>query len=187
MRHLAFIFAALLLAGCAGSRIARGGPLEGEVRRLEAVPFFPDGTKQCGPSTLASVLTFWGHPTPPEVLRREIFLPKLEGTLPMDMLPAVEARGLTGRVYDGDLDDLKAQINAGRPLIVNLDMGVWKLRSGHFAVVTGYDDQRQGVYLHSGEDENLLMPYDRFLAKWDRTDRWTLLVLPAAEKEAIVP
>ncbi|MGH7220236.1 MAG: hypothetical protein ACREI1_07895, partial [Nitrospiraceae bacterium] len=57
------------------------------------VPFFPDGTEQCGPATLASVLTYWGIPSEPAVLKVEIYRPQLRGTLPMDLLLAAQARG----------------------------------------------------------------------------------------------
>lgn len=145
---------------------------------IAGVPFFPDDTDQCGPSALASVISFWGPPTTPDELRAELYIPDLGGTLPMDLAPAAEARGLAARVYDGALDDLKTQIDRGRPLVVYLDLGRWTIRKGHFAVALGYDDARGGVIAHSGTDEARFIPYDEFIKQWERTDRWTLLVEP---------
>jgi hypothetical protein len=71
------------------------------------VPFSPDGTDQCGPATLASVLMYWGIPSEPAVLKAEIYRPQLGGTLPIDFLMAAEARGLQAEVTSGTLEKLK--------------------------------------------------------------------------------
>jgi hypothetical protein len=51
----------------------------GRIVRI-AVLFFPDGTDQCGPATLASVLMYWGIPSEPAVFKAEIYRPQLGGT-----------------------------------------------------------------------------------------------------------
>jgi predicted double-glycine peptidase len=147
-------------------------------RRLLNVPFFADGTDQCGPSTLASVLTFWGHPTDPRTLRGEIYLAHLRGSLPMDLLLAAESRGFQARLYAGSLDDLKAQLSRGYPLVAFINRGFSFLPLGHYVVVNGYDEARRGVYLHSGKAENRFVRFEAFLKDWDKTERSTLLILP---------
>jgi len=143
-----------------------------------AVPFFPDDSDQCGPATLASVLSFWGVPTDPQVLKEEIYLPRLRGTLPVDLLLAAQARGLQAEIYRGSLDNLKAELKAEHPLVAFLNLGYALFPQGHYVVVTGYDDQRQGVYIHSGLERDVFLPYERFLRSWEKMGRWTLLVLP---------
>lgn len=179
---LAVAFVAAL-SGCAGPGVRRGAPDAGEAARIPGVPFFADDTDQCGPSTLASVLTFWRRPATPDALRDEIYLPNIGGTLPMDMLPAVEARGLAATVTEGTLDEVKAHIRAGRPVLAYLDLGVFSFTAGHYVVVTGFDDR--GVYAHSGKKRDGFISYRRFRGKWDRTDRWMLVVSgPAAEEKS---
>jgi hypothetical protein len=73
------------------------------------VPFFPDGTDQCGPPTLASVLMYWGIPSEPSVLRTDIYRLQLGGTLPIDFV-AAEARRLQAEVSSGTLENLKAEL-----------------------------------------------------------------------------
>ncbi len=180
------------LSGCAGlldavpadSRPA--GDLEfaqGPAGRSQAphhipVPFFPDDKDQCGPATLASVLTFWGVPTDPQDLRKEVYRPRLGGTLPMDLLLAAQTRGLDAAIYAGGLDDLKAELAAGHPLVAFLNLGSSLFPQGHYVVVTGYDDRRRGVYIHSGPLRDDFVSYERFLRSWEKTGRLTLLVLP---------
>lgn len=142
------------------------------------VPFFPDDKDQCGPATLASVLTFWGVPTDPQDLRKEVYTPRLGGALPMDLLLAAQTRGLDAAIYSGGLDDLKSELAAGHPLVAFLNLGSALFPQGHYVVVTGYDDRRQGVYVHSGPLRDDFVPYERFLRSWEKTGRLTLLVLP---------
>ena len=142
------------------------------------VPFFPDDTDQCGPATLASVLTYWGIPSNPQALKEEIYLPRLRGALPIDLLLAAQARGLRAEFYSGSLDNMRAELKAGHPLVAFLNLGYAVFPQGHYVVITGFDDQRQGVYVHSGLEQDVLLPYERFLRSWEKTGRWTLLILP---------
>lgn len=142
------------------------------------VPFFPDDTDQCGPATLASVLTYWGIPSNPQALKEEIYLPRLRGTLPIDLLLAAQARGLMAGFYSGSLDDVRDELAAGHPLVAFLNLGYPIFPQGHYVVITGFDDQRQGLYVHSGVEQDVFLPYERFLRSWEKTGRWTLLILP---------
>jgi Peptidase_C39 like family len=186
----------VLLVGCAGSlrepaafnAIGSAAPVHGSrisadsSPRHVAVPFFPDDTDQCGPATLASVLTYWGIQTDPRTLKKEIYLPKLKGILPLDLLLAAQARGFKAEIYRGSLDDLKSELKEGRPLVALLDLGVAIFPQGHYVVVTGYDDQRQGVYVHSSLEKDVFIPYEQFLQSWDKTGRWTLLMTPSESR-----
>lgn len=148
------------------------------------VPFFADDTDQCGPSVLASVLSFWGRPATPAELKKEAYLAELKGTLPMDLLLAAKGRGMQARLYDGGLEDVRAQIDQGRPVIAFINRGPRFLPLGHYVVVNGYDDERGGFIVHSGLKENLFVPRRAFMKDWDKTRRTTLLILPpAGDKE----
>ncbi|MDD5303097.1 MAG: C39 family peptidase [Elusimicrobia bacterium] len=143
---------------------------------LLGVPFFPDKTDQCGPSALASVLAFWGKPAEPKDLKTEIYVEKIGGSLPMDLLIAARAHGLAAEMSSGSLDGIKANLDAGRPVIAFVNMGWRFLPIGHFLVVTGYDEARRGVYAHTGVRKDAFVPYRQFLKQWDRTGRWALVV-----------
>ena len=170
----------MVFAGCAGIQRPplRDGPSQANDRRLLGVPFFPDRSDQCGPSVLASVLTFWNHPVDPPTLKKEIYLAQLKGSLPMDLLLAAQNRGFKAHLYNGSIENLKSELKAGHPLIAFINRGFDFLPIGHFVVITGYDDTRQGLTLHSGLKKDRFITYQGFLGDWDKTKRSTLLILP---------
>src|SRR4029077_19724477 len=80
----------LVLTGCGSPAI---GPNEALLDKpkpgthlISNVPFFPQEDYYCGPSALASLLTYYGHPTTQTDIAQEIFLPRQFGTLSMDLL-----------------------------------------------------------------------------------------------------
>ena len=148
-------------------------PPGGEV--LLEVPFFPDKTNQCGPSALAGVLSFWGKPADPAKLREEMYLDKLKGTLPMDLLLTAKAHGLKTQMVRGDLDILRSELKQGRPVLILLNQGFNSLPVDHYVIVTGFHDDRKGLYMHSADEENVFVPYKKILRQWEKTDYWTLL------------
>lgn len=167
-----------LLNGCAGAaRLSAPSPFEAK-RVLLDVPFFPNRGNQCGPSALASVLSFWGDPTAPSRLKEEIYLPHLKGSLPVDLLLAARAHGMSAEMSSGSLPQVKKELDDGHPVVAFVNLGYRFIPVGHYVVITGYDDSEQGVYVHTGAKRNAFMPYRRFLRQWDKTERWTLLVRP---------
>src|SRR5690242_10844890 len=75
------------------------------------VPFFPDTTDQCGPATLAELLSFWGKPIDPAQLRQEMYVAKLHGTLPMDLLTTAQSHGLKSEMARGTLAGVQAELS----------------------------------------------------------------------------
>jgi len=188
LRPLSIVILCTTFAGatisCAGpDRAGSPLPYQSESRRL-AVPFFPDNSDKCGPVAVASLLAYWGHPARPRELQEEVYLPTIRGSLPMDLLTAVKARGLDAISYRGSLNDIIAEIDDGHPLIALLDSGHWVFSQGHFVVITGYDALRRGVYVHSGTSAHSFIPYADLLATWNKTDRWTLRVIPHNQEGA---
>lgn len=146
---------------------------------IEGVPFFPGKDFQCGPSSLASVLTFSGIEIKPEDIRDDIFLEKLHGTLKMDMIIYAQRfvnKGIMVREISGDIEMLKKEIVAGYPVVVFTDLGFWNVRKGHYMVVVGYDDKREGVIVYSGTEKDKFISYNRFMRIWERGGYWGLLV-----------
>jgi ABC-type bacteriocin/lantibiotic exporter with double-glycine peptidase domain len=148
------------------------------------VPFFPDNADQCGPATLASLLSYWGIPSDPRTLKEEIYLRRLRGTLPIDLLLSAQARGLQAEGAGGTLDRVKTELAADRPVVALLNLGWTVYPRGHYVVVTGYDEQRQGVYLHSGMARDVFVPYEAFLNKWEKSGRWMLQMRPAKHHDS---
>jgi tetratricopeptide (TPR) repeat protein len=56
----------------------------------------------------------------------------------------------------------------------------------HYGVVTGYDFARDEVYLNSGQQDQMVMPFSVFERTWRRGDYWGLVVLPPDQLPASV-
>ena len=147
---------------------------------LLQVPFFPDHADQCGPSVVASVLTFWGTPVTPTEIKQEIYTAHLKGSLSIDMMLAAQRRGFKAHLYSGSPEDLKSELGKGHPVIAFLNRGFTFLPVGHYVVINGFDDARQGLIIHSGMYKNKFISYKRFSSFWDKTQHSTLLILPSA-------
>ena len=180
-----------VFTGCAGQTTAARGDErglqtqspQGEAivhgsRHLEWVPFFPGETDQCGPATLAGVLSFWGTHVEPNTLESEVYLKKVKGSLPIDLLLTAKRHGFQAETHSGDLAYIKTEIEAGHPLIAFVNLGSTIFPKGHYVVITGYDDGKRGIYVNSGPTADRFLSYDEFTQGWEKTGRWTLKILP---------
>ncbi len=143
---------------------------------LLKVPFYSDRTDQCGPATLAELLTYWGKPVQPAQLRQEMYIAKLHGTLPMDLAHTAETHGLKVTMVRGDLAMLRAELEAGRPVLAMLNRGYSIMPVDHYIIVTGLDDNRKGFYAHSGGKADQFISSKKLLTQWEKTDFWALQV-----------
>ena len=193
LRRRAFVCATLLtvLGGCATWRDADTAqtqallatPPAGLPRqvRLDATPFHPQTELQCGPATLAMLLGAAGRPTSPEALTPEVFVPGRGGSLQVEMLAAARRHDAIGTRLPPRLDALLPSLAAGQPVGVMLNLGLSIAPLWHFAVVVGYDLDREDMLLRSGETRELRMPLRTFERTWARSQHWAFVVLPPEE------
>src|SRR5712691_3735912 len=156
----------LYLMGCGSPAI---GPDEALLDRpkfgihlIQNVPFFPQEDYYCGPSALAGLLTYYGHPTTQDEIAQDIFLPRHFGTLSMDLLLYSQEKGLDTKVVEGNLNLLKSEIEQKHPIVVFLNLGLKIFPKCHFITVVGYDDLNQIIIAHSGREAEQRIPYVRF-------------------------
>lgn len=180
-----FLFLALvvLLGGC-----ATVPPLSETTRStlperhgVDAVPFHGQRDYQCGPATLAMVLAHGGRLASVDELIPQVFLPGREGSVQPEMLAAVRRHGLIPFVIPGRMDAVLREVAADRPVAVlqNLSLPWWPM--WHYAVVIGYDLDKERLLLHSGETPRREAGMGRFDATWARSDRWAFIALPPGE------
>ena len=93
---LAVVIAALPGCGAANFDTVRPG-LEARGHYIEGVPFVKQTEYDCGPAALASVLSFRGKTADLERITARVYLPKLRGTLPMDLERYARDEGLRPR------------------------------------------------------------------------------------------
>lgn len=190
MRRRALLLAALppLLAGagCAtapmGQALLAARPADlPPAAQAAGVPFFPQDDTLCGPAVLASLLAAAGRPVPMDTLVPQVYLPGRAGTLQAEMLAGVRRQGLLALPLAPRLADALAEVAAGRPVAVllNLSLPVWP--RWHYAVLTGYDLPAGRVRLHSGLMADAEWPLATFEHTWARSGAWSFVALPPGQ------
>lgn len=144
---------------------------------LSAVPFFPQEDYQCGPAALATVLVFDGVAVTPEALVPKVYLPERHGSLQLEMLAAPRAYGVVSAQLAPRFEDVLREVEAGTPVILLQDYGVWPFRVWHYAVLVGYDRERDEAVLRSGVKERLRMPFRVFEYLWKKSDYWAIVAV----------
>lgn len=176
----------LLLGGCAAtpqSRLVREAmpdslPLAVE---LGNTPFNPQVEYQCGPAALATVLQFQGVIVTPEELSGQIYLPERKGSLQIEIIVAARRHEMLPYVLDPQLLDLLTELASGNPVLVMQNLSFGWLPRWHYAVVIGYDINRNEILLRSGKTRRWVTPFDVFERTWARSGHWALAVVPVGE------
>ncbi|MFO0752251.1 MAG: C39 family peptidase [Thermodesulfovibrionales bacterium] len=173
------LFLALFLTvSCAASSPRRAA----QAVRIGPVPFYAQEDHQCGPASLAGVLSYWGVGAAPEDIARAIYSRTARGTLGIDMLLYADRAGLHALQYSGGWENLQGKVREGYPLIVLVEYGLLMYESPHFMVIVGFDEE--GVYANSGRKEGVFIRKRAFLKTWEKTKFWTLLVQPKERAHA---
>jgi ABC-type bacteriocin/lantibiotic exporter with double-glycine peptidase domain len=147
------------------------------------VPFYPQEDAMCGPASLAAVLNYYGVEATPGEIASEYFSAQAGGVFPIDLELFARDKGLFAKSYAGDIQNLRAEILKDHPLVIFQNLAIEPIPLRHFAVVVGFytEPDKEWIILYSGQNKDLLMPLKKFQASWQRTGRWTLLVLREEE------
>jgi hypothetical protein len=175
-----------LATGCArvDYHVIRAYPHNLPVRtEITEIPFYPQKIHQCGPAALAMALNWSGSQVSLEQITAEIYTPGRKGTLQPLLISATRQHDRLPYVIR-ELEDLMQELGAGHPLVVLQNNGLTWLPRWHYAVLIGYDLERQLVILRSGEDFRKELSWSLFHRTWERAGKWGLMVLPLTELPA---
>lgn len=166
----------MAMAGCAAGPEhlvlrAAGTPVE-----LDDVPFFAQDEFQCGPAALATVLVHEGIDVTPQALRSQIYIPGRRGSLQAELLAATRRHGHVPYILPRSLAPMLNEIRAGRPVLLLQNLGLERWPVWHYAVLVGYDPERDRFLLRSGTTHRKQMRARTFLASWVRAGRWSVIV-----------
>lgn len=182
---LAGVFICALLAGCATPQVSQldqqwpaGLP---NASYIADVPFFPQEQYHCGPAALAMVSQAAGVAVKPEDLTDQVYLPGRQGSLQVEMLAASRRQGLVSYLLAPRLESLLREVAAGYPVLVLQNLAFSFSPLWHYAVVIGFDRERNTIILHSGVTERLEMSLFTFERIWARGDSWSMVVLPPSK------
>jgi predicted double-glycine peptidase len=122
---------------------------------IEGVPFTRQDSQFCGPAALASVMTFHGVPEDQKAIGAAVYSEKLQGALITDLERYARQKGFETKSGRGTAEELKAEIDRKRPVIVLVDLG--------------YTPQNR-------------YSYDRFGAIWEKMGNAYLLVYKRSDR-----
>lgn len=153
---------------------------------LRETPFFPQAEYQCGPAALATVLKTAGVALKPDNLVDQVYVPARQGSLQVELLAATRRAGRIPYLIEPTLAALRAELEAGRPVLVLQNLGLDLLPVWHYAVVVGIDPEGDQVILRSGVERRLRSRATTFLRSWELADNWGMVVLRPGEMPARV-
>jgi ABC-type bacteriocin/lantibiotic exporter with double-glycine peptidase domain len=151
--------------------------------RVEVPLVRQQGKSDCGAAALAAVLEYHGRGSSLAVIEQ-----RLGGTARGVQAAAISEyarrQGLAAFVVFATLDDLRYELDQGRPVIV----GVAKPYSGqraltHYQVVVGYEPRKQRLLALDPADGIREYPYAGFMTEWDATKRVAILVMEPPRSE----
>lgn len=173
---LVFIF---MLTSCAatGVREVTIDPQLPRYSELTQTPFFPQQEYHCGPAALATALHAVDIQVSPDTLAPEVYIPSRKGSLQVEMLAAARRHGALAVKIAPDLGAVLKEIAAGNVVVVMQNLGLSWAPSWHYAVVVGYDLDKELMWLRSGTFERFEMTLSTFQRTWARSRYWAFVAL----------
>lgn len=151
---------------------------------LTNTPFFPQEEYQCGPAALATALMAADIQVTPDQLTSQVYIPSRQGSLQIEMLAAARRNGALAVVIPAQLEAVLQEVAAGNVVVVMQNLGLSWVPSWHYAVVVGYDLNRELVWLRSGTYPRFEMTLSAFERTWARSEHWGFVALPAGKLPA---
>jgi tetratricopeptide (TPR) repeat protein len=175
-RALCLIALLLAVSGCSTRLLAQAGAAQPRVE-IDSTPFFPQTAHQCGPAALATVLSASGVDTSADSLTREVYVPGLEGSLQAELMASARRHGRIAYPLEPSLAALLRELEHGTPVLVLQNFGYASHPLWHYAVVIGYDRERDQFLLRSGDERRQDLAARRFVGTWERADDWAFIAL----------
>jgi tetratricopeptide (TPR) repeat protein len=173
---LAFAF---LLSACAATGV-REVTHDSQLPRhaeLTGTPFFPQELYHCGPAALATALNAVNIGVSPDQLVPEVYIPSRKGSLQIEMLVAARRHGALAVKIEPELGAVLKEIAAGNVVVVMQNLGLSWAPSWHYAVVVGYDLDKELIWLRSGTFKRFEMTLSTFQRTWARSQYWAFVAL----------
>ncbi|MCL5102793.1 MAG: C39 family peptidase [Armatimonadetes bacterium] len=135
-------------------------------------------TNYCGPACLAMVFQHFGRDITQEMVGKDVYDPATGATNGADMLFYARQQGFAAYSWNSSISDLKEKLAQGVPVII-LQQNSREDTSGHFRVLSGYDDQAAEFYVLDPYYDNITeMKYSECDRLWKTMGYWALLIAP---------
>jgi len=186
LRRISLLAFLCLLNACAatGVREVTHNTQLPRYAELTNTPFFPQQQYQCGPAALATALSAANIQVRPEQLTPEVYVPSRQGSLQIEMLAAARRHGALVVQIPPQLDAVMQEVAAGNVVVVMQNLGFSWVPSWHYAVVVGYDLDKELLWLRSGTYQRFEMSLSAFQRTWARSEYWAFVALPPGKLPA---
>lgn len=178
------IVAILALGGCISlpqTEALRESGAAGLPARAELVdvPYYAQEDLMCGPTSLAMALNAVGVDAKVASLTEQVYLPGREGSLQIEMLAAARRNGVLAYPLAPELRAVLQEVAAGTPVVALLNLsGVKFWPVWHYAVVVGYDIEREEIILRSGPNPRRVTDAGFFEFLWKDGGYWAMVAVP---------
>jgi predicted double-glycine peptidase len=176
-----------LLAGAVSAGYALASPPAGI---WIDVPYVAQSRNGCGSASISMVMQYWagklGRNVPESAddksIQKALFSAKEGGIPASSMQKYFVQAGYRAFAFEGTWQDLRRQIEQGRPLIVSIHAGGLS-DACHYVVVVGIDSERDYVYLNDPAQQKMLrISREGFESEWNSAHHWTLLAVPLSSE-----
>ena len=137
--------------------------------------------KSCGAGALSAVLQHYGDPIP--MSEWDAKLPRTRGgVMSIDLVLAARERGFDANLVTGDAGLVDAEVRAGRPVILMLQVinapGVG-YDFFHYIVIDGHDPEKNLYRVQFGDGKSRWAKLERIEPAWKPTKYATVIIRPA--------
>mgnify|MGYP002713179747 CR=1 FL=1 len=114
-------------------------------------------------------------------LRGQVYIPEREGSLRAEMLAAARRHDRIPYLLHPQLRELLRELRDGHPILVLQNLGLSWAPRWHYAVVIGFDAERDAILLRSATIKRHVMPIALFERTWRRSGYWAVRILRPGE------
>jgi len=141
-----------------------------------AVPIVQQARERCGQAALEMVLRYYGAQGATLREADRAYDPALRGSLITDLAAAARRAGFEAEIATLTPDSLVALIGAGVPPIVLYQGGRAPITTGHYGVITAWDQGRSTFTLQDGAARPRTMRRADLAARWKTAGSRALIV-----------
>lgn len=181
LRAISRVRALVLAVGCVAGLAGCAGSVAPEIKRLPdrvelSGTFYRGKDFQSGPQVLASMLAQQGVVITPGLLEKPLNLPGAEAQMQQNMQNLAREYGMVVYPLDDNLPALLTQVAAGFPVMVRFTEGSAFWAEPRYAILAGYNRQKQTVLLRAGMNRRELMSFSAFESSFKDAGGWAVLI-----------
>ncbi len=179
-----YLFFVLALGGCVSlpqTEALREAGYPGLPPRAELVevPYYAQEDLMCGPTSLAMALNGVGIEANIATLTEQVYLPGRQGSLQIEMLAATRRNRALAYQLAPELRAVLQEVAAGTPVVALLNLsGIKFWPIWHYAVVVGYDLEREEIIVRSGPNPRRVTDLGFFEFLWKDGGYWAMAAVP---------